>query len=422
MPIQAVDHASTSSREPISAESPAPAASFDDVLDAVGAGWMRRAGLSAILPAGQIMQANTAPAQTVPTSTRAEAKAEQDAEEQGDDVSTSPRGDSGHESSDLAQTAEATQAAAEAQAQSLQPRQRADQDAQHDEPTQSRPTARDVRLDRERAATPSVPEPKQEHTASDPGTDSGRKPSASPGAAINGAGAPELATLGGTAVSKAVATSPKTDGGAGSVSSIKPGDAVAGAPASPRKTAELLSRLEKAKLPVLKFEDEPDGAKQVVRGLAAALRHGDGKVTLRLAPDHLGLVTVDLHVDGEAVSARLRAESESARSLLEKSSTELRAALEARGLSVERIDIEGPQPTRGSALAQDAPGGNQGPNQFGASADGQRNGQHDAERRSPGQTLRHAALATDGDAPQTQRRLAAIGETTPGLLRLDALA
>ena len=94
MSIQAVDHASTSSREPISAESLAPAASFDDVLDAVGAGWMRRAGLSAILPAGQIMQANTAPAQTVPTSTRAEAKDEQDVGEQGDDLSTSPRGES----------------------------------------------------------------------------------------------------------------------------------------------------------------------------------------------------------------------------------------------------------------------------------------------------------------------------------------
>lgn len=83
---------------------------------------------------------------------------------------------------------------------------------------------------------------------------------------------------------------------------------------------------------------------QVVRGLALALRQGTGRVTLRLNPEHLGQVVVRVTVDRGQVTASLKASDPAARQLLSSSTDDLRAALEARGLSVERIDIE-PAPT-----------------------------------------------------------------------------
>ncbi len=79
---------------------------------------------------------------------------------------------------------------------------------------------------------------------------------------------------------------------------------------------------------------------QIQRGLAQALKKRDGELTLRLRPEHLGLVRVRVRVEESSVSALLEATSEQARGLLKSHLTTLREALEARGLSIERIDVE----------------------------------------------------------------------------------
>lgn len=107
---------------------------------------------------------------------------------------------------------------------------------------------------------------------------------------------------------------------------------------------------------------------QVVRGLALALKQGGGRVTLRLNPDHLGSVVINVRVEGSKVAARLETSGDAAHRLLRDSLDGLRSALEARGLSVERIELA-PPPTPdssprehrfGSSPGDAGSGGNQG--------------------------------------------------------------
>ena len=78
---------------------------------------------------------------------------------------------------------------------------------------------------------------------------------------------------------------------------------------------------------------------QVARGLAAALQQKDGSVTLRLNPENLGFVRIQISVQGGSVEGLIEASSEPARLLLESSLHTLRGALEARGLEVSRLSV-----------------------------------------------------------------------------------
>jgi flagellar hook-length control protein FliK len=85
---------------------------------------------------------------------------------------------------------------------------------------------------------------------------------------------------------------------------------------------------------------------QVGRGLAAALKQKGGVVTLRLKPESMGQVQIKLELNGGRVQATFRAEQSSARDLLSGSLDALRSTLEARGLSVERLQVEPAEETR----------------------------------------------------------------------------
>ena len=78
---------------------------------------------------------------------------------------------------------------------------------------------------------------------------------------------------------------------------------------------------------------------QVARGLAAAVRQRDGTLTLRLSPDALGDIKIQVRVESGHVSAHIDAQSEQARQLLSDTASTLRSALEAHGLVVERIEV-----------------------------------------------------------------------------------
>ncbi|MEM7621699.1 MAG: flagellar hook-length control protein FliK [Planctomycetota bacterium] len=89
---------------------------------------------------------------------------------------------------------------------------------------------------------------------------------------------------------------------------------------------------------------------RVATGLASLVKTKGGTLTIRLNPESLGAVRVQLDMKEGVVSARVEAETDSARALLESGVDRLRAALEARGLRVERVQVEpwrGEQPLGG---------------------------------------------------------------------------
>lgn len=196
----------------------------------------------------------------------------------------------------------------------------------------------------------------------------------------------------------AIAAPGRTDG-------ARPGPTIAPKPGAPTP-----SRSQEAQL-----------AAQVQRGLFAALRQQGGSVTMRLAPDALGAMTVRLSVQGARVQATFEPTNEQAQRLLERSVETLRAALESKGLSVERITVQpawnaggraseaGPGPEQGSSGGDGARGRETGGDDGDASArsGGGREdpGSHPAERR---------ARVTDdaGDAPTD-------GAAEPGRLGED---
>ncbi|MBM4108076.1 MAG: hypothetical protein FJ255_04600 [Phycisphaerae bacterium] len=82
---------------------------------------------------------------------------------------------------------------------------------------------------------------------------------------------------------------------------------------------------------------------QVARGLHAALRQRGGSVTLRLSPESLGGVRIQVKVAERAVTVRIEAQTEAARRLLGDAVPALRSALEDQGLRIERIEVAAPR-------------------------------------------------------------------------------
>ncbi len=95
--------------------------------------------------------------------------------------------------------------------------------------------------------------------------------------------------------------------------------------------------------------------RQAVQGLAAALTRKDGQVTLRLAPEQLGELKIQLKLRGTTVEAKIEASTEPAKKLLERERDSLRAALESRGLNVERVEISLRPESEPSWMGADSP-------------------------------------------------------------------
>jgi flagellar hook-length control protein FliK len=111
---------------------------------------------------------------------------------------------------------------------------------------------------------------------------------------------------------------------------------------SPAQSANTKARLANLARPTPFREsiEERSAATQVSRGLAEAIRSGAGEARLRLSPDALGTVFVDLKINGTSVEAILHAGTDSARGLLEDNLNGLKTALEAHGLTVQSIAVE----------------------------------------------------------------------------------
>ncbi len=140
---------------------------------------------------------------------------------------------------------------------------------------------------------------------------------------------------------------------------------------------------------------------QLTRGLAAALRRGDGQVVLRLHPESLGMVRVTMGVRAGAVTALLEPTTRAARELLERGLSSLRAALEARGLHVDRLVVQPnaqhlpdgkAEPSSGDGGESDRAGGD------GAAGTGPEGHGRSDPRDAGAEVGAGAAPATNGDA------------------------
>ncbi len=112
-----------------------------------------------------------------------------------------------------------------------------------------------------------------------------------------------------------------------------------------------INKLAHAATPTRAQVQQKQVADAAARGLGIAIKKGGGEVTMRLRPEGLGQLRVDLRLQGSTVEASLRAQTDSARGLLVDSLPLLKTALEAQGLTVERIVVE---PGGAPAPAQDA--------------------------------------------------------------------
>ena len=93
---------------------------------------------------------------------------------------------------------------------------------------------------------------------------------------------------------------------------------------------------------------------QVQRGLASIMNTKGGTMKLRLSPEHLGQVNIQLVTKNGHVSIKIDAETDQARSMLKDGLEGLRSAMESRGVQVDDLSIEGRQRTEFERLFGDA--------------------------------------------------------------------
>ncbi|MCH8345082.1 MAG: flagellar hook-length control protein FliK [Planctomycetes bacterium] len=92
----------------------------------------------------------------------------------------------------------------------------------------------------------------------------------------------------------------------------------------------------------------------VMRGLSAMLNQRGGVMTMRLQPPQLGELRVQMTIARGVVTAQFHAATPQAHALLEQSLAVLRSALEANGLTVERLTVHLMQTTNAQATRQEA--------------------------------------------------------------------
>jgi len=86
------------------------------------------------------------------------------------------------------------------------------------------------------------------------------------------------------------------------------------------------------------FADAEVG-QQILQGLRVQWRTGAGEARIHLQPDHLGAVDVALRVSDGEVRAVVRAESPAVQEWIARHRDDLKAALDAQGLTLEELDV-----------------------------------------------------------------------------------
>ncbi|MBL4810531.1 MAG: flagellar hook-length control protein FliK, partial [Phycisphaerales bacterium] len=84
---------------------------------------------------------------------------------------------------------------------------------------------------------------------------------------------------------------------------------------------------------------------QVQRGLASIMNTKGGSMKLRLSPEHLGEVNIQLMTKDGHVSVKIDAKNDETREMLKDGLEALRSAMESRGVRVDDLSVQGRQQT-----------------------------------------------------------------------------
>lgn len=163
---------------------------------------------------------------------------------------------------------------------------------------------------------------------------------------------------------------------------------------------------------------------QISQALAAVLKQKGGVMSLRLNPEHLGSMKIDLEIEGGKVTALFDAQNEQTRQILRDGLDGLKRSIEQAGLTIHKIEVVNtpPAPTATTAQDQPSPGHQHAPGGRDASDGGSGGWNGPSRDRTPRDEPRDAGdlAADDGVAPAVW---AEQDGTAQGLLRLrvDAL-
>lgn len=113
---------------------------------------------------------------------------------------------------------------------------------------------------------------------------------------------------------------------------------------------------------------------QVQRGLASLMRSASGEMTVRLTPERLGELKIEMKRSGDQLSVRLTTQSSEASELLRSGTEELTQLLRTKGVNIERVHVEHQQADAGEQQSFDL-----------GSNDADRE-QHETDRRPHGST------------------------------------
>lgn len=147
----------------------------------------------------------------------------------------------------------------------------------------------------------------------------------------------------GSSITGPPVTGPSVTGGATAVPVTSPAQAAAPASGADRSLADPGHTADHEPLP-----------SQLATALAPVARQADGsyQLSIRLQPEQLGTVHVDLHVDNGTLNVSLHAEGDTTRDLLRQNLPQLRAQLAGTGLSTGQFDVgDRPPPSAGWANA-----------------------------------------------------------------------
>jgi|GEM_PF-5330729 len=118
--------------------------------------------------------------------------------------------------------------------------------------------------------------------------------------------------------------------------------AISGPDASTPRTGEVVAPAGLPVMDEMASEEMDPNVARVAQGLRGALNLKGGAVTIRLNPAELGLVRIEMEIQGGSVKAELQSENASVRDLLTHQLGRLRETLQSRGLAVERLEVNAP--------------------------------------------------------------------------------
>ena len=128
-------------------------------------------------------------------------------------------------------------------------------------------------------------------------------------------------------------------GGKSDMVRIEPGVVGSVKPVVMEKGAAAIEKLAEVQVERTQRQEIGSSVERVVKAAKATLARGASRIQIQLDPPELGRLLVDIRRNAAGVHLELHATTVKAQQLLEKNSGELRAALEAQGITTNQIEV-----------------------------------------------------------------------------------